>query len=350
MKKNRAITLVALSIVSLTLGCSPRTYMLGTTRSGAVIPTEENTITEVVETNYIAEEEVIENRYQAAEPEVIEEPIESVVYDHSFTEIETQHVKMTSYNPFENLGNNTFSLDLALLSRGFTYPIDGNFSSGYNTVAGEGRIHSGVDLVAQVEAPIYAVFNGEVRMSKEYRDYGNVIVVRHNNGLETVYSHNSKNLVQVGEEVKSGQKIALCGRTGNATTNHLHFEVRVAGKTIDPELLLDVQSMVIQEGVLKISQDKSGNVTADLLKNNTNTLSAEELAATATTSRGIKIGDQIYDAPAQKAAPEEYHTVKSGESLWLIAKKYSTTVDELCKLNSISKSAPLYVGKKLRVK
>jgi len=86
-----------------------------------------------------------------------------------------------------------------------------------------------------------SAFDGIVRLAKPYYAYGNVIVVRHYNGLETVYSHNSKNLVKPGDYVKAGQPIALTGRTGRATTEHLHFEVRVNGQHFNPNLVFDLQ-------------------------------------------------------------------------------------------------------------
>lgn len=301
-------------------------------------------------------ERQVEPPVEIAEPEIVEpeisEPAKAKSFDHSFSELETQHVKMSTYNPFEELGTKTLYLDLSLLSRNFVYPIRGKFSSGYNVVPANGRVHSGVDLLASQGTPIYAAFSGVVRMSKDYGDYGNVVVIRHTNGLETVYSHNLKNLVEVGEEVECGQEIAQCGRTGNATTNHLHFEVRVAGKTFDPELLIDVESQEMQDGTLEISQTSSGDLRVRLQKSNSSADIGGGDAQTLTpaTSRGVKVGDQIYDAPAQSATPAEYHTVRSGDSLWKIAKKYSTTVDNICSLNNISKSATLHVGKKLRVK
>ena len=107
------------------------------------------------------------------------------------------------------------------------YPLPG--AKVISPYGGKRRNHSGVDLKTVPNDPIYAVFDGEVTMSQVYYGYGNCIVVKHPNGLETLYSHNVKNLVKVGDKVKCGQKIALTGRTGRATTEHLHFEIRVNG-------------------------------------------------------------------------------------------------------------------------
>lgn len=113
--------------------------------------------------------------------------------------------------------------------------------------AGRRVNHTGMDLAGRSRDPIYAVFDGVVRVSKRSDSYGNVIVVRHYNGLETVYSHNTKNMVKVGEEVKAGQQIAVSGRTGRASGDHLHFEVRVNGQHFNPELIFDFKNQRLND-------------------------------------------------------------------------------------------------------
>lgn len=102
-----------------------------------------------------------------------------------------------------------------------------------------GRAHSGVDIKTTPGDNILAALDGDVVMSQRYAAYGNLIKIRHQNGFETWYSHNSKNLVSVGDHVKAGQVIALTGQTGRATTAHLHFECRLNGKAFNPTLLFD---------------------------------------------------------------------------------------------------------------
>ena len=109
-----------------------------------------------------------------------------------------------------------------------------------------GRIHSGVDLKTKPDDDIRAAFDGEVVFSAKYSGYGNLIRIQHSNGLETYYSHNSKNLVKVGDRVKAGDVIALTGRTGRATTEHLHFETRINGKAYDPSRFFDHQKHTIR--------------------------------------------------------------------------------------------------------
>ena len=141
-------------------------------------------------------------------------------------------------------------LVFAILSCGSTRSMDLNHNAGCYPLPGAkvispyhnnrgGHRHTGVDLKTRPDDPIYAVFDGVVTMSKSYYGYGNCIIIRHDNGMETLYSHNSKNLVKEGDRVKCGQQIALTGRTGRATTEHLHFELRKNGKPQNPNSLLE---------------------------------------------------------------------------------------------------------------
>lgn len=122
-----------------------------------------------------------------------------------------------------------------------------------------GRAHTGVDIKTVPNDNILAAFDGEVIMSQKYAAYGNLIKIRHENGLETWYSHNSKNLVQVGDKVKAGQVIALTGQTGRATTPHLHFELHVNGNRVNPSLLFDHSTNSVKMSVYK-SFLKSGKL------------------------------------------------------------------------------------------
>ena len=97
-----------------------------------------------------------------------------------------------------------------------------------------GRQHTGTDLKTKAKDKIFAAFDGEVVFSGKFSGYGNLVRIKHANGLETYYGHNSKNMVKVGQRVKAGQVIALVGQTGRATTPHLHFETRMNGKPQNP--------------------------------------------------------------------------------------------------------------------
>ena len=125
------------------------------------------------------------------------------------------------------------------------YPLPGaKVISPYGRRGGRG--HSGVDLKTKPDDNIRAAFDGEVVFSAKYAGYGNLVRILHGNGLETYYSHNSKNLVKVGDRVKAGDVIALTGRTGRATTEHLHFETRINGRAYDPSRFFDHQAHTIR--------------------------------------------------------------------------------------------------------
>lgn len=102
-----------------------------------------------------------------------------------------------------------------------------------------GRNHSGTDLKTKPNDNILAAFDGEVVFSGNYYGYGNLVRIKHANGLETYYSHNSKNLVKQGDHVRAGDVIALTGRTGRATTEHLHFETRINGQHVNSNRFFD---------------------------------------------------------------------------------------------------------------
>lgn len=133
----------------------------------------------------------------------------------------------------------SMSQDSTTLAEGqwWCYPLPG--AKVISPFGGARKRHTGVDIKTKPNDEIRAAFDGEVVFSKRYSGYGNLIRIMHANGLETYYSHNSKNLVKVGDRVKAGQIIALTGQTGRATTPHLHFETRLNGKAVDPSRYFD---------------------------------------------------------------------------------------------------------------
>lgn len=276
------------------------------------------------------------------------EPVASVPLS-DFTNNELEHIKFSNYNPFPDDGN-TFSVDLDKSRDAFTFPVEsGRFSSGYGRRGS--RMHTGTDILGAAGTPVHAAFDGVVRLSKPYSGYGNVIVLRHNNGLETVYSHNAKNLVKPGQVVKSGDKIATVGRTGQATTNHVHFEVRVMGQTINPALMLDLTNNTLQRGLLTIKRSGS-TITATNVKNkNVSQPPVEKEVATKLTEEAKTVDSETTAAttpPTREVS--KYHTIKKGDTLYALALKYDTSVSSICKLNKITAKTTLALGRKLLVK
>ena len=149
---------------------------------------------------------------------------------------------------------NTFRLDLEKIEeQAWAYPLpDARVISPY----GGARRHSGVDLKTKPNDEIYAAFDGEVVASGPYYGYGNCIRIKHAYGLETLYSHQSKNMVKKGDKVKAGQVIGLTGRTGRATTEHLHFEVSFGGKRLDPAIIFDHSNHKLKAATLHLTKGK----------------------------------------------------------------------------------------------
>ena len=156
------------------------------------------------------------------------------------------------YDPFTI--TNTFRLDLEKIEeKAWAYPLpDARVISPY----GGARRHSGVDLKTKPNDEIYAAFDGEVVASGPYYGYGNCIRIKHAYGLETLYSHQSKNMVKKGDKVKAGQVIGLTGRTGRATTEHLHFEVSFGGKRLDPAIIFEHSNHKLKAATLHLTKGK----------------------------------------------------------------------------------------------
>lgn len=156
-------------------------------------------------------------------------------------------------NPFEN--SSSFELDLTQIEEEhWTYPLPGaKVISPY----GGRRRHSGVDLKTKPKDNIVAAFDGVVTRSAPFSGYGNCIIIRHAFGFETLYSHQYKNLVKVGDKVKAGDVIGLTGRTGRATTEHLHFEVKYRGVRINPSTIFDHTKRSLKATTLVLGKNGS---------------------------------------------------------------------------------------------
>ncbi len=196
-----------------------------------------------------------------------------------------------------------------------------------------GRRHQGIDLPLSTGTPIYSPFDGRVRISKVYGGYGNLIVIRHTNGIETFYGHLSQRKVEAGQWVSAGDVIGLGGSTGRSTGPHLHFETRYQGLSFDPQWLIDFSTGELRHRLFLLKRKYFTPYSSyeqdfeDEFKN------AEE--------------DRLED---EAAAAARYVTVRSGDTLSRIAINNHTTVNELCRLNGISRNAILRIGQSIRVK
>ncbi|WP_338768152.1 M23 family metallopeptidase [Bernardetia sp. ABR2-2B] len=193
------------------------------------------------------------------------------------------------------------------------------------------RWHHGTDLDLDTGDPIYAVFDGVIRVKKYGRGFGNHIVIRHNNGLETVYGHLSATNVEIGDNVKAGQMIGKGGSTGRSTGPHLHFEMRYEGNSIDPATIFDFEKNEIKLKDFELTAANFKHLGARV--NTTHTHEDD--------------GDEDGDTSVRRVI---YHKIKSGDSLWKISRQYGVTISSICKLNNISTRSNLRLGRRLRVR
>lgn len=209
--------------------------------------------------------------------------------------------------------------------------ITSNFGSRW------GRMHKGLDIKVYIGDTIRAAFDGKVRIVRyEANGYGNYVVIRHHNGLETIYGHMSKHLVGENETVHAGDPIGLGGNTGRSTGSHLHFETRLCGVALNPALMFDF---------------KNQDVTGDYYFFRKDTYNKESLAANRVRGKestdlasvdNENIGNNV------EGGNVRYHKVSRGETLASIARKRGTTVEHICKLNHITKTMRVKPGQILR--
>ena len=196
-----------------------------------------------------------------------------------------------------------------------------------------GRRHQGVDIPLKTGDPIYATFTGKGRMSKYFGAFGNLIVIRHDNGIETFYAHLSKRNVEVGDWVNAGDVIGLGGSTGRSTGPHLHFETRYNGFAFDPQWLIDFENGLLRHRLFVLKK-KYFNIYSNYEQDFEDEMKNEE-------------DDKKEDAEREAM---RWYTIKSGDTLGRIAINNGTTVSELCRLNGISRTTTLKIGRKIRVR
>jgi murein DD-endopeptidase MepM/ murein hydrolase activator NlpD len=236
---------------------------------------------------------------------------------------------------FEEIWYDTTTLVLQIETENpYSHPFMGEVSSNFGYR--RHRMHYGIDINLETGDTVVAAFDGKVRIAKMNKSYGNLVVVRHNNGLETYYAHLDQLLVEPDQEVQAGQVIGLGGNTGRSYGSHLHFEVRYKGKPIDPNELIDFSSKKLLADTFLITQkhaDDLGVVKKSGGKQSTKVPYAKNY-------------DPKKNKPAAKA---KYHTVRKGETLSSISKKYGTNPKTLAQKNGMSTKSTLAVGKKLRI-
>lgn len=234
----------------------------------------------------------------------------------------------------------TFIVDL----ENFTMPVDGYMTSNFGR-RGSRRYHYGVDLKAQTGDTIYAAFDGKVRVKQyERKGYGYFLVIRHLNGLETVYGHLSKFLVNENDFVKSGQPIGLAGNTGRSFGSHLHFETRFLGKPINPNFIIDVQKKAPHQEEYLVTNSSYRKTT-----NSSKVVVNSKTGTTAGTANASNYKEPSGGTNKYVSGDVNYHRIQKGDTLGAIAKRYGISVNKLCTLNNITAKTTLRVGKSIRI-
>lgn len=175
----------------------------------------------------------------------------------------------------------------------------------------DGRSHRGYDLDLEVWDKVFSMFDGKVRFAGYYGGYGRVVVVRHYNGLESLYAHLHRYKVKVGDEVKAGDVVGLGGSSGHSTGSHLHFEIRYKGIALDPGSFIDINNKKLISDRIYLRKNKYGYAS-------------------------IPVG-------------VPFHVVERGDSLYEIARRYGTSIARLCEINDLRRNAYLKVGQRIRI-
>ena len=207
------------------------------------------------------------------------------------------------------------------------------------------RPHRGIDIGLNRGDAVYAAFDGVVRAAlptKMTGGYGNVLVIRHLNGLETYYGHLSSYVVGSGDIVRAGELIGYGGSTGRSTGPHLHFETRYMGQAFDPERIFDFERGTLRDETFVLKKHYF-NIRSHYGQTD------QQSAATSSSKKKVSSSNTTSSSSGTSSGSGQYYTVKKGDSLSKIAKKYGTTVKKLCQLNNISEKKVLRVGQKLRV-
>lgn len=280
-------------------------------------------------------------------------------------------------NPFKE-ETVQFPISIDFTGKAFTMPVYGKVTSRFGWR--KGRAHKGIDIDLVTGDNVRVIMDGKVRFAKYYGAFGNVVVVRHSNGLETLYAHLSKILVKPNTFLRSGQVVGKGGNTGRSTGSHLHFEVRYLGQSINPEYLFDFENKKYYNGqklfVDRIWTDPSKHrsyrkssivvrhqpnfrvesayvpkqVESQQEKYNVIQKTSGSLSKSPATKSSFKKKSVGGDASLLKKQKTSIHIVKKGETILTIANFYAISIDDICKLNQIKKSTVLKIGQELKLR
>lgn len=189
------------------------------------------------------------------------------------------------------------------------------------------RMHTGTDIKLNSGDTVRCAFDGRVRLAKRFSGYGNLVLVRHNNGLETIYGHLKAIKVKVNDTIKAGDLIGLGGRTGRATCDHLHFETRLFGEAFDSNKYIDFETFSLRSKNVYY-KNKQFEIDPENFKNKLVIENSSILASTGETNN---------------------HIIRKGDNLSAIARKYHTSIKKICSANNITAQKTLKIGSVLRI-
>lgn len=223
-----------------------------------------------------------------------------------------------SYVPLQ-ARKDTLMVSLLSPTSNFVPPVTGKVISGFGTARRPG--HTGTDIKLNPGDTVRCAFDGQIRLAKRFSGYGNMVLVRHTNGMETIYAHLSKICVKGNQYLKAGDLIGLGGRTGRATTDHLHFETRMLGEAFNPEKLIEFETGKLLCDTFYYHAARIEHQLADFVNN------AKPLF--------IASGETIH------------YSIRRGDTLSSIARMFGTSIKNICTLNNITPQKILQIGAKL---
>lgn len=300
------------------------------------------------------DDEELEQASQFYRPEQMGEGVESE-FDILYASMDYEVIHYASSAELPN------GVDIHLTEpskgRKFCFPTPEHARLSSHFGARRRRWHYGVDLAMPTGEPIYAAFDGIVRISKRNKSYGNLIVIRHFNGLETYYAHLSQRDVEPGDTVHAGAVIGLCGNTGRSYGSHLHFETRYMGKAMNPEYLVDCVNHKLRSDHIvltpawfaKKGSSHNSPTPGDVARVNDYDGTAANNASTLAESQK-RDPSKPKPQTSKSSNGAKYYKIRSGDTLSKIAARNGTTVRKLCQLNGLKETSILQIGKRIRVK
>ncbi len=238
-----------------------------------------------------------------------------MIYFHPSENIYSNWDNKSIHYPKKDFSKKTDTTLIVLQDRigKFVVPVNGRITSHFGPR--RSRYHYGTDIDLETGDTVRCAFDGMVRITQYNKGYGNVVVVRHDNGLETLYGHLSKIMTDSNKTVKAGDVLGLGGNTGRSYGSHLHFEVRYLGTPFNSEKIVDYNNKKLISDTLQLCKSTFK-----------------------------------YQAKIIKMKSASYYTVRKGDTLGRIAVRNGTSITSLCRLNGISRNSTLRIGKRLRVR